>query len=118
MANKRTMARQEPEKLLQESVVQFLSLEQRVLFNHIFAPRNMRDGVRAKRMGFQAGWPDLIFPAPLTLGLELKAPGGKQSWIQKDRQREWTDYGMVYALASSYDEAMDLIHFHCKWGYE
>ncbi len=110
--------RAEPEKLLQESIVQFLSLEQRVPFNHIFAPRNARDGVRAKRMGFQPGWPDLIFPAPLTLGLELKSSGGKQSSIQKDLERRWLDYGMVYAIASSYDEAMELIQRHCTWGYE
>ncbi len=110
--------RAQPEKLLQESIVQYLSLEQRVLFNHVFAPRNLRDGIRAKRMGFQAGWPDLIFPAPGTLGLELKASGGRQSPVQRDREREWLDYGMVYAIASSYDEAMKLIQLHCKWGYE
>ncbi len=112
------LKRQEPEKLLQESIVQALSLEQRVPFNHIFAPRNMRDGVRAKRMGFQPGWPDLIFPAPLSLGLELKSPGGRQSSIQKNLQQEWLDYGLIYAVASSFDEAMDTIKQHCKWGYE
>ena len=112
------MKRREPEKLLQESIVQRLSLEQRVPFNHIFAPRNLRDGVRAKRMGFQPGWPDLVFPAPGTLGLELKASGGRQSSVQHGVQREWLEYGLIYAVASSYDEAMELIHKHCKWGYE
>ena len=111
------MQRQEPEKQLQESIVQFLSLEQRVPFNHIFAPRNLRDGVRAKRMGFQPGWPDLIFPAPGSLGLELKSSGGKQSPIQRSLQREWQDYGLVYAVAHSFDEAMEAIKTHCKWGY-
>ena len=111
------MKRQEPEKLLQESIVQYLSMEDRVPFNHIFAPRNLRDGVRAKRMGFQPGWPDLIFPAPRTLGLEIKA-GGRQSGIQKTVEREWESYGLIYRVASSYDEAMELIRNHCKWGYE
>ena len=111
------MARQEPEKLLQESIVQSLSLEQRLLFNHIFAPRNLKDGVRAKRMGFQPGWPDLIFPAPGTLGLELKA-STRQSSVQKNVEREWAYAGLNYQLAHSYDEAMELIRKYCKWGYD
>ncbi len=110
--------RQEPEKLLQESLVQFLSLEQRVPFNHIFSPRNLRDGVRAKRMGFQPGWPDLIFPAPLSLCLELKATKGRQSSVQQSVQRELEAYGIIYKLAHDYDEAMEAIKQYCKWGYE
>ncbi len=112
------MKRQQPERLLQQSVVQYLSQEQRIPFNHIFAPRTLKDGVLAKRMGFQPGWPDLIFPAPMTFGLELKAPGGKQSPVQKVRQYEWLDYGLVYAVASSFDEAIEAIRSNCYWGYE
>ncbi len=111
------MKRQEPEKLLQESLVQFLGLEQRVLFFHPYYPRSLLEGKRAKRMGLSAGLPDLIFPAPGSLGLELKAPGGRQSTIQKSREREWCDYQNFYAVAHGFDEAMEVIREHCKWGY-
>ncbi len=113
------MKRKEPEKLLQESVVQFLSLEQRVPFIHPYYPRSLLEGKRAKKMGLQAGWPDLLFPAPGSLGLELKAStGGRQSAVQWAVQREFEDHGIAYILASSYDEAMEAIKSHCKWGYE
>ena len=112
------MKRQEPEKLLQESIVQYLSLEQRVPFLHPYYPRSLLEGKRAKRMGLSAGWPDLLFPAPGSLGLELKAPGGRQSILQKSIQRELETGGIVYALAHSFDEAMEAIKQHCKWGYE
>ncbi len=112
------MKRQEPEKLLQESLVQALSLEQRLAFIHPYYPRSLLEGKRAKRMGLAAGWPDLLFPAPGSLGLELKAPGGRQSVLQHSRQFELEHYGIVYALVHSYDEAMEAIKTHCKWGYE
>jgi hypothetical protein len=110
--------RQEPEKLLQESIVQYLSLDQRVPFLHPYYPRSLLEGKRAKRMGLSAGWPDLLFPAPGSLGLELKAPGGKQSirqqWLQHDLEAD----GLVYVVAHSFDDAMEAIKKHCKWGYE
>ncbi len=109
--------RQQPEKLLQESVVQFLSLEQRVPFIHPYYPRSLTEGMRAKKMGMAAGWPDLLFPAPGSLGLELKADRGRQTTIQHARQLELESYGIVYAVAYDYDEAMEAIKFHCKWGY-
>ena len=112
------MKRQEPEKLLQESIVQYLSLEQRVPFIHPYYPRSLLEGKRAKRMGLSAGWPDLLFPAPGSLGLELKASGGKQEIVQKNIQREFEEYGIIYKLAHSFDEAIEAIKQHCKWGYE
>ncbi len=112
------MKRQEPEKLLQESIVQYLSLEQRVPFIHPYYPRSLLEGKRAKRMGLSAGWPDLLFPAPRSLGLELKAPGGKQSILQQSIQLDLEHYGLIYAVAHSFDEAMETIQQHCKWGYE
>ncbi len=110
--------RQQPEKLLQESIVQFLSLEQRVPFIHPYYPRSLLEGQRAKRMGLQAGWPDLLFPAPGSFCLELKAPGGKQSILQHSTELELTAYGLKYDIARSFDEAMYLIQQNCKWGYE
>ncbi len=112
------MKRQQPEKLLQESIVQYLSLEQRVPFIHPYYPRSLLEGKRAKRMGLQAGWPDLLFPAPGSLALELKAPGGAQSIIQHSRQLELEHYGLIYAIANNFDEAEEVIKTHCKWGYE
>ncbi len=112
------MKRQEPEKLLQESIVQYLSLEQRVPFIHPYYPRSLLEGKRAKRMGLSAGWPDLIFPAPGSLGLELKAPMGKQSTLQKAIQAELENYGLIYDIAYNFDDAMEVIKHHCKWGYE
>ncbi len=110
--------RQQPEKLLQESIVQYLSLEQRVPFIHPYYPRSLLEGKRAKRMGLQSGWPDLLFPAPGSLALELKAPGGKQSTIQHSRQLELEHYGLTYAIAHSFDEFVDIVQTNCKWGYE
>ncbi len=69
-------------------------------------------------MGLASGWPDLLFPAPGSLGLELKAPGGKQSILQHARQLELEHYGLAYAVIHSFDEAMEVIKSHCKWGYE
>ncbi len=112
------MKRQEPEKLLQESIVQYLCLEQRVPFIHPYYPRSLLEGKRAKRMGLPAGWPDLLFPAPGSLGLELKAPGGRQSALQRSTQLDLEYCGIVYAVAYSFDEAMEAIKQHCKWGYE
>ncbi len=113
------MKRQQPEKLLQESVVQALSLEQRVLFIHPYYPRSLLEGKRAKRMGLQAGWPDLLFPAPGSLGLELKAStGGRQSPVQWAVQRDFEDHGLAYVLANNFDEAMETIKATCKWSYE
>ncbi len=112
------MKRQQPEKLLQESIVQSLSLEQRVPFIHPYYPRSLLEGKRAKRMGLAAGWPDLLFPRPGSLALELKAPGGRQSTIQHATQLELEHYGITYAIADSYDEAMELIKTYCTWGYE
>ncbi len=112
------MKRQEPEKLLQESIVQYLSLEQRVPFIHPYYPRSLLEGKRAKRMGLAAGWPDLLFPAPGSLGLELKASGGRQSTLQRSIEGELEAHGLVYVTAYSFDEAMKAIKHHCKWGYE
>ncbi len=112
------MKRQEPEKLLQESIVQYLSLEQRVPFIHPYYPRSLLEGKRAKRMGLSAGWPDLLFPAPGSLALELKAPQGKLSRLQQSRIIEFEEYGLVFSVAHSFDEAMEAIKQHCKWGYE
>ncbi len=112
------MKRAEPEKLLQESIVQYLSLEQRVPFIHPYYPRSLLEGKRAKRLGLSAGWPDLLFPAPGSLGLELKAPGGRQSTLQMSREYELEAYGLKYAMAHTFDEALDIIKTYCKWGYE
>ncbi len=112
------MKRQEPEKLIQESIVQYLSLEQRVPFIHPYYPRNLLEGKRAKKMGLSAGWPDLLFPAPGSLGLELKAPGGRQSILQRDIERELEAYGLVYVVAHNFDDALTYIKHYCKWGYE
>ena len=112
------MKRQEPEKLLQETIVQFLSMEQRVPFIHPYYPRSLIEGKRAKRMGLCAGWPDLLFPAPGSLGLELKAPGGRQSTLQRNMEHELGAYGLIYTVAHSFDEAIEAVKLHCKWGYE
>ncbi len=109
--------KREPEKLLQESIVQYLSLEQRVPFIHPYYPRSLLEGKRAKRMGLSAGWPDLIFPAPGSFCLELKAPGGSQSYIQKSVQKELEAYGLVCGLANHFDAAIEAIQANCKWGY-
>ena len=109
--------RNEPEKLIQESFVQYLGLEQRVPFIHIYYPRSMLEGKRAKRMGLAAGWPDLLLPAPGSLCLEIKAPGGRQSAIQRARQLELESYGLIYKTGHSLDELRELAQAHCPWGY-
>ena len=110
--------RKQTEKDFQVSVVQRLSIEQRVPFIHPYYPRSLLEGKRAKRMGMAAGWPDLLFPAPGSLCLELKAPGGQQSQTQKSMQLELESYGLVYEVVRNYDAAIEAIKRHCIWGYQ
>ncbi len=112
------LKRKEPEKLFQESLVQALSLEGRVAFIHPYYPRSLLEAQRAKKMGLQAGWPDLIFPAPGSLGLELKAPGGRQSLVQQNIQAMLTSHGIIYEVVNNFDAALETIQQTCKWGYE
>lgn len=57
------------------------------------------------------GWPDLagwvvIGGQPVVLGIEVKAPkGGKHLDSQKTMQRIWEQFGAIYILARSVEEA-------------
>jgi hypothetical protein len=67
-----------------------------------------------RKMGLRSGVADLVFvKAGRAYFLELKRPGGKQSEIQRLFQAEAESVGAAYALAYSFDEALDLLR---HWG--
>lgn len=64
-------------------------------------------GARLKRMGVRPGAPDLLLIwNGRTIGLELKAEGGRQNENQRDTQTDWTLAGGLYHVAKGFEEAM------------
>jgi len=69
---------------------------------------------RLKAMGVVPGEPDivLIFGGH-AYGLEIKAPGGKQSPEQKHIEQQWEQAGATYGVAHGLDYALDQLR---EWG--
>lgn len=72
--------------------------------------RNPKEASSFKKMGVKPGVPDLHLPVPkgiyAGLWIELKTQIGKQSEYQKEWEKELTNYGHLYKLCRSVDEAI------------
>ena len=68
--------------------------------------RNAREGLNIKLDGALAGYPDLIVCAPSgkCLFLEVKAPNGKVSPVQRDLGLRLQGLGYVWAVVRSVDD--------------
>ncbi len=75
--------------------------------------RNIREAVRFKRMGVQAGFPDLVLMVARgdfhALCVELKTKDGRQSAEQKDMQERLEAQGFRYIIVRSLPEFISLI---------
>jgi hypothetical protein len=69
--------------------------------------RNVREAARMKAEGLTAGYPDLAIyiPAKTNCGLfvELKAPGGRPTVIQKEKMAQLEEKGYYVAVVDSRD---------------
>jgi hypothetical protein len=91
------------------------------IFSHFPAgeKRTAATGARLKKMGVQAGWPDLVFLAPQghpiqrPMFLELKRRGGKLTEAQAGFAAWCVANGCPHAVAYSYDEAVAALK---RWG--
>lgn len=70
--------------------------------------RDVITGARLKRFGLQRGWPDvqLVSPAGLFHGLELKRPGGDLTEDQEAFRLWCIRSGVPHAVAYTIDEAL------------
>ncbi len=72
--------------------------------------RGKLDGVKRKAMGVQPGFPDiLIFADGQGYCLEVKAPGGSLSPLQKQVKKNLEDQGIPYAVVRSVDEVRSFV---------
>lgn len=73
-------------------------------------PSAARQVAKARKLGTKAGWPDIeIIWQGQFYGLEIKAPGGRQSPAQKDIERAIKQSGGHYAVVRSVDEASKIL---------
>lgn len=109
------MTRASPEYDLQCAVVQHLKRRQKPGVFFFAVPngekRSAITGARLKKMGVRAGVADLVVLVNGTaFGIELKASAkGRQSPAQVVAGREWEDAGGEYFIASSLDDALELL---------
>jgi hypothetical protein len=77
--------------------------------------RSEQTGALLKRMGLQRGWPDflLIGPDGDHCWLELKRGKAPLTWEQKAFRDEMQIRGVEWALARSFDEAIEALRV---WG--
>jgi hypothetical protein len=73
------------------------------------------EGARLKRMGLKPGWADFLFvsPAGRLHCLELKRGNAPLNDAQQDFRDAITLCGVPYAVARSYDEAIQIL---TSWG--
>lgn len=109
-------ARRRPEARIQESVCQFLALQERLGRLLWFAipnggSRNLLEAVNLKRQGLRAGVPDLcIIPkvGPVCF-IELKSEDGVVSKLQSIWIQNLTGYGCPVAVCRSLDEVRQFL---------
>jgi hypothetical protein len=109
-------ARKAPEARLQESVCQYLALQERCGRLLWFAvpnggSRNLLEAVNLKRQGLRAGVPDLcIIPkvGPVCF-IELKSEDGVVSKLQGIWMQNLTDYGCPVRVCRSLEEVQQFL---------
>lgn len=106
--------RRQPEYELQKAVVQVLRLSAAPGIFWAAIPngeyRHDRTAARLKAMGVIAGSPDMfLIVAGIAHGIELKAPGGRQSPEQKAVEAAWNRAGGFYHLVTGIDSALAVL---------
>ncbi|MCE5280307.1 MAG: VRR-NUC domain-containing protein [Planctomycetaceae bacterium] len=104
-----TRARQKPEREVQRAILGYL--------RSIGALVAVTDAGAAYRAGswgadtVPAGWPDItgLLPDGRFIGVECKAPGGRQSPVQKFMEQEIEHRCGLYVLACSIDDVREAI---------
>tara|TARA_R110000744_G_scaffold289502_3_gene400408 strand:- start:6914 stop:7258 length:345 start_codon:yes stop_codon:yes gene_type:complete len=71
--------------------------------------RGIIDGVRRKKMGVIAGWPDtIIIDKGTTYVVETKPPGKYLSAAQKDLKAKFEDQNIQYFIVQTIDDAVEV----------
>lgn len=96
--------RRKPELAVQKAIVRWLRAS-----GYLVAVTDAGAAYKAGRFagaGLPAGWPDLtaLSPAGEFVGVECKAPGGRQSAVQKRMQDQIERRGGTYVLARCVDD--------------
>ncbi|MDD5353297.1 MAG: hypothetical protein PHS93_09075 [Candidatus Omnitrophica bacterium] len=93
------------EQELQKEIIDYLRL------NGWFVIKNNLGGIPTKRglvKNQSSGLADLTcLKDGIVIMCEIKTPDGRQSQNQKEFQQEWEEYGGIYFLVHSLDEAID-----------
>jgi hypothetical protein len=98
--------RRHPERDRQKAIVTYLRLRGCVVaVTDAGAVRRATRG-RQHLSGIPDGWPDItgVMPGGQFIGVEVKAPGGRQSLAQKIVQALIVETGGLYVLAFSIDD--------------
>jgi hypothetical protein len=108
-----------PEFQLQKQLVELLTLKARKDVYWTAIPMGMSGSVwrmKIAALGGRPGTPDMLFITPnpsgvggIARGLELKAPGGALSTVQKQAMKDWRAAGGVYEVAKGLDEALEVL---------
>jgi hypothetical protein len=106
--------RQNPEFALQKQLVELLSLKARKDVYWTAIPMGMSGSVwrmKIAALGGRNGTADMLFvvPGKPPLALELKAPGGSLSAVQKQAMKDWRAAGGRYEVAKSLDDALSIL---------
>jgi hypothetical protein len=110
-------ARMRPEARLQESVCQFLALQERMGLLLWFAvpnggSRNLLEAVNLKRQGLRAGVPDLCIIPKIgpVMFIELKSEEGTLSRLQSIWLQNLVEYGCPVRVCRSRDEVEQFLY--------
>lgn len=110
-------ARRRPEALLQESVCQFLALQERLGRLLYFAipnggSRNIIEAANLKRQGLRAGCPDLCVVPKIgpVMFIELKSEEGTLSRLQSLWLQNLVEYGCPVRVCRSLDEVQQFLY--------
>jgi hypothetical protein len=110
--------RQQPERLIHQALAHHLELR---LPRDAFwwhpatgGKRSALTGSLMKSLGSKPGLPDMMVLMNTRLyGLELKAPGGRLSDVQKECHARLREAGAIIGVATGIDEALGLLN---TWG--
>ncbi len=111
--------RRRPEQTLQIQVANYLRVALRPpvwwsSIDHGVGKLGKAEAGLRKARGVKAGLPDIVIISPnprVTLGIELKAPKGKQSTAQIKLESAWTDAGAEYWLADNLLSVQGILEF-------
>jgi hypothetical protein len=110
-------ARKAPEARLQESVCQYLALQERLGRLLWFAvpnggSRNLLEAVNLKRQGLRAGVPDLCIIPKIgpVMFIELKSEEGTLSRLQSIWLQNLVEYGCPVRVCRSIDDVQQFLY--------